>query len=206
MIPHIKQTLPALVLAALLAGGSFPTSMAQAETTGSSQNPMARIVCTQKCKENPRNALTVQPLGLALGIGNLEYEHMLGPDTAGAVRLNFFTRSLGDWNANAIGIGGSYRWFVPLGTETPPRGLWYGPAIDLLNINAKFGGDSGSSNFVQLAGEIGYKWIFRQTSNLVVSPLAQLGYNLGSLSIGGNNLAYGGRFVFNVGLTVGLAF
>jgi len=186
-----KRLWPVLFLALGLSLGTAP-GFVQAATAQNSR---------------PQSSVTVNPIGLAYGIANLEYEHLLGADTAGAARVNFFSRGLGDFNANAIGFGASYRWFAPLGTtEAAPRGLWYGPSVDYLQVNAKFAGDNSTSSFFQVSGDIGYKWILAETANLVLSPFAQLGYMLGSLSVANNNLDYGNRFVINVGLSVGLAF
>lgn len=153
-----------------------------------------------------KNSVTFQPIGLAYGTANLEYERVLSPTTAGAVRVDFFSRGLGDFTATALGFGGSYRWFTSLANEKAPRGLWYGPAVDYLQVNAKFAGDNATSSFFQVAAELGYKWIFGDNPGIIVSPFAQLGYNFGSLSVAGNNLDYGNRLIANVGVSVGLAF
>lgn len=153
---------------------------------------------------SPDNSLTLQPVGLLFGIGNVEYENLLSDTNAIAARINFFNWGLGDWNTSGIGAGVSYRFF-PLHQEQAPRGLWYGPAVDILNVSSTFEGASGSSLFVSILGEVGYKWLFGREIALVVSPFLNLGYTIGSLQIGDSSLPWGG-LTFNLGLSAGVAF
>jgi hypothetical protein len=152
----------------------------------------------------PRHSITVQPIGLLFGIGNVEYEGMISNNNAWAARLDFFSLGLGDWNTSGIGVGASYRFF-PIKKIRAPRGLWFGPAVDIMNVSSKYLGQTNGSAFVSILGEIGYKWLFGNEVAFVVSPFADLGYTVGSLRIGDSTLPWGG-FTFGLGCSIGIAF
>ena len=150
------------------------------------------------------HSVTAQPLGMIFSIGNLEYERVLTPETAGAVRLDFFSRAVGDWDASGIGAGASYRHF-PMRRKSAPEGLWFGPGADVLFVGGAYGGEEGAALFMTIFGEIGYKWILGEDPAFVVSPFAALGYIAGDLRLGDIRLPFGGMN-FGLGVSLGVAF
>ncbi|MBN1596494.1 DUF3575 domain-containing protein [candidate division FCPU426 bacterium] len=151
----------------------------------------------------PKNNITVQPIGFLFGNGNLEYEAALGDTTAIAGRINYSAWNIGDWSTSAIGGGLSYRFF-PVSKQAP-RGFWVGPGADILIISSTYEDDTASSTFISVGGDLGYKWIWGEEVGFVLCPSISLRYVSGSLSVGDNELPFGG-FGFGLGLALGLAF
>jgi hypothetical protein len=142
------------------------------------------------------NALTFDPLGIAFGVGNLEYQRLITPTSALAGRLLF------GWG---FGAGASWRFYL-LDNARPPEGLYLGPGLDFTTYTYNFGGQSASAMFFLPKAEVGYRFMFPMSEKIsfVVSPNLALGMSFGSVSVGGST--YGGGFFFGLGCGLGIAF
>lgn len=151
------------------------------------------------------NSITVNPLGFVGWGPDIEYEAVMDPGSALAIRAKFGGWSLGDWSNTAIGGGLSWRFFLNDELKAP-RGLWVGPAVDLLNVTAGYQNEPGVSTlFTSIYGQLGYKWVFGQKIGFVLSPYINLGYSMGSITVLDNTLSANG-FLFGLGLAIGVAF
>jgi hypothetical protein len=158
----------------------------------------------------PKNSITLNPLGF-IGWGpDIEYEGVMSPSTALALRVKFGGWTIGDWTTSSFGGGASYRFFLQ--PENPaPRGLWVSPSVDVLSVTSKVkDGGSGSSMIYSIYGQLGYKWLFGETIAFILSPYMNLGYNVGSVSatdsLGASTSVDFSGFLFGIGLAIGIAF
>ncbi len=70
----------------------------------------------------PKQVLSVNPLGLAFGIFNVEYESVISDSSTWAVKGLYWNYETGDWSWSALGAGGRYRgYFSP---KAPAGGYW----------------------------------------------------------------------------------
>jgi hypothetical protein len=116
-------------------------------------------------------AVTGNPIGLAYGLFNAQYEFALNQKNSVAVRANFVGYSIGGYANSAFGFGGSYRWYV-MDSKTIV-GWWAQPSADILfwtsewtafqptslNPNAQVN-KQDNTVFFGLGGDGGYKWIW----------------------------------------------
>lgn len=149
-----------------------------------------------KSSFNPLNSITFDPVGLAFGLANLEYQRMISPTSALAGRILI---------GNGFGAGASYRFYV-LDNVSPQEGLWIGPALDLYGFSYSYAGQTASGFFVTPKAEGGYRLLFQLNDQLafVLSPSLALGFTLGSVSVGGSS--FGGGAYIGLGIGIGLAF
>ena len=139
-------------------------------------------------------AVTANPIGLAFGLFNAQYEFALNQKNSVAVRANFVGYSIGGYSNSAFGFGGSYRWYV-MDSKTIV-GWWAQPSADILfwtsewqtlgqpgllgNVNNK-----ANTTFFGIGGDGGYKWIWDHfTLELSVGARIYMG-KISGLSFGG---------------------
>jgi len=145
---------------------------------------------------NPLNSITFDPVGLAFGLANLEYQRLITPTSALAGRLLL---------GYGFGVGGSYRFYL-LDNVSPQEGLWVGPGLDLYGFSYSYGGETASGFFVTPRAEGGYRLLFQVSDRiaLVLAPSLALGFTIGSVSVGGST--FGGGVYFGLGIGLGMAF
>lgn len=149
-----------------------------------------------KSNFNPVNSVTFDPVGLAFGMANLEYQRMLSPTAALAGRVLF---------GGGFGAGASYRFYL-LDNVSPQEGLWVGPGLDLYGYSYSAGGETASGFFFTPKAEGGYRLLFQVSDQIafVVAPSLALGFTIGSVSVGGST--FGGGVFFGLGIGLGVAF
>jgi hypothetical protein len=118
--------------------------------------------------ENYDNAITANPLGLAFGLLNAQYEFQLGSANSVLIRGNYWTPGglFSGWSA--YGFGGSYRWYMDAFKQgtTPISGFSFGPAVsvdfwswddeDVFGIDTDY---DGGATF-RIGAEANYKWVW----------------------------------------------
>jgi hypothetical protein len=145
-------------------------------------------------------AVTANPIGLAFGVFNAQYEFALNQQNSVAIRANFIGYSIGSYSNSAFGFGGSYRWYVA--DSKTIRGWFAQPSADILFWSADWkdlGQNKNESTvFFGVGGDGGYKWIWDHFA-LEVSAGARL--YLGKIS----GLSFGG-FAPALGVNLGYAW
>lgn len=141
-------------------------------------------------QEKPTQILSVNPLGLAFGILDVEYQKNISDSAAWAVRGNYWSTGVGSWKWSAIGAGGSYRGFF---SPNAPAGGYWGVGVDALSLSAEYKystkTETASSFFFGPAGELGYRWLFEKFS---VNAGAKVMYLLGSIEIANTKIPISG--------------
>jgi len=147
-----------------------------------------------------KRVVSVNPLGLVLGVGNVSYEWVIKPDFSGVGNLSFSFAKSGGWNWSAFGGGGGVKKYLK---PEAPQGLWYGGEGGLLIYSAEYLGIRSSSTFISLGGLVGYKWIVKE--GFTIEPQGGLYLSLGSLEILGEGMPLG-AISPGIGLNIGYAF
>lgn len=178
----VKKGLRLLAAALLLAGGMAAAARAEISSD-----------------------ITVNPLGFVGWGPDIEFETAIGDTSALAIRGKIGGWTLGDWKNTSYGGGLSWRFYLNDELKAP-RGLFVGPAVDVLSVTSSYqDGDSANAMFTSIYCQLGYKWIFGQKVGFVLAPFLNLGYSMGSLSVGDNTLDANG-FLFGLGLALGIGF
>jgi hypothetical protein len=162
--------------------------------------------------------ITLEPLGFIFGAGTLAYEHLINRNSSWVAGVKFGGLTLGDWQYGAFGVEGAYRFF-PLKKFRAPRGLWFGPAVEIMNYSWSYHNPydnytaSISTTYVNLLAEAGWQFIFgSESAGFVLSPYLGMGYSLG---MGTTTLDYygttetipnGGGFTAFIGCSLGFGF
>ncbi len=120
------------------------------------------------------NAVSINPLGLIHSFAYIQYEQKLSHQNSFTARLDFLSREIDDDPNSALGVGGSYRWYLYPGYATD--GLFAGPTADLLFWQWERGKENISATFVNVGGELGFKWAKNQ---YFVEPVFVLQFSFG---------------------------
>jgi len=169
--------------------------------------PTLALFCTLAAAAHaaPKNSLTLEPVGLYWNIGNVELEHLFERRSAWAFRANYSNYHSADWIAPGLGGGASFRYF-PLPRLRAPRGLWFGPAADVLVTNVEHRNRIATGVLTGLGAEIGYKWLFGRKVAFVVSPFAKAQYWFGDIAVDRDPYpAFHGLHTY-LGVSIGFAF
>ena len=146
------------------------------------------------------SVISVNPIGLLLGVANAEYEKVWKPNLSLVGQALFAFSSSGGWSWTLLGGGvGVKRYLNP----SAPEKLWFGGNASIQYVSAKYGGERDSSIFFGATGLVGYKWVFGE--GFTVEPFVGLGISIGSLSIGGESVPLAGVGPA-VGISLGYAF
>lgn len=152
-----------------------------------------------RAEEEFGSVISVNPIGLLLGVANAEYEWVWKSNVSLVGQALFVFRRSGDWRWTLFGGGvGGKRYLNP----TSPEKLWFGGNASLQYVSAEYWGDKDSGIFFGLTGLAGYKWIFGQ---FTVEPALGLTIAIGSLSILGESIPLAGVGPA-VGVSLGYAF
>jgi hypothetical protein len=154
--------------------------------------------------------VTIDPLGLALGVYNIQYERTISEGTTLSIRASYrdADRKLrpptvlqsfdkNGWAWKAFGLGGSYRSYI---SDTAPAGVYWGAGIDFLYVDAEYSGKNSQSVFGAPQGEAGYNWI--TNNGMVLGIYMNMGYLIGNLDVSSTDIPKVGPFVGG-GLKVG---
>lgn len=168
--------------------------------------PLCLLLAGSLRAQNYRNALTANPIGAFVGLGdangNAQFEYALSGENSIVARFNFVSRDITSYPVNAYGIGGSYRWYLP--PNRAIAGLWIAPAFDLLMVKWKYPDAETSSTFINICGEVGNKWIIEQW---VIEPWFGLGISIGKVEAKLNRtLGYGNGVLWQLGLSLGYSW
>jgi hypothetical protein len=132
----------------------------------------------------PKNVVSFQPLGLALGLANIEYERAFTPKASFAVRADAMYLKAdidtdeGTDSGKFTGFGGgaSLR-FYPLGSS--PKRAYAGFDLDAIHVSGENEDtdETGSATLFTVGGFVGWKW-------LIADALA-IGLDIGTIYFAG---------------------
>jgi len=161
-------------------------------------------------KKEITQVVSVNPLGLIYGTGNIAYEKALKPDLGVEGEVLLASQKMADWEWKAFGVAVTAKKYTE---PTAPLKFWYGGGIGILPISAKYTyfdwtegktkTETASSIFFSLSGNAGYKWLLGES--FTVEGSLGIGYYMGSLTVAGETLPFGG-LVPGIGLSLGYAF
>jgi Protein of unknown function (DUF3575) len=151
----------------------------------------------------PTSAITMNLFQAAFGTFSLQYETALSPSGALVIQGEYGSWGIGDWSVTTMGAGVGYR-FYP-GAGTAPSGLWVGPLIRLANVSADYGGEVGSTMYFTGGAEFGYQWLFGEETAFALGLSLGIYYVNGTISVGTEDLNYGGVLP-GLGLNLGIGF
>jgi hypothetical protein len=114
-----------------------------------------------KTQDLPGNTLTVNPLGLIIGLVDGQYEMRLDPGSSLGIRGTYFGFKIGDWSYTAFGGGAAYRMYPK---QTALEGLYWGPTLVALMAQIKYDNSysEGSANWLTIVPglELGNQWVW----------------------------------------------
>lgn len=157
--------------------------------------------------EGPKNVVSLQPLGLAIGLANIEFEHAFAPKASFAVRgdamyLRAESESEDDVRLTGFGGGGSLR-FYPLASA--PKRAYAGIDVDVIHVSGENEEteEEGTATFFTVGGVIGWKWLIADAFAIGLDIGTM--YFAGSLDVGDDDVGLAGlRPIAH--LYIGLAF
>lgn len=153
--------------------------------------------------------ISANPLGLLVGVANVEYERVMDDDSSWAMRGLFWSDEDGRWDWSAFGAGASYRrYFSPPWTEEiyfAPAGWYWAVGADILSVSADrtdiWGRvETGSAVLLGPTAEVGYQWLFG--NGFTVEVGAGLSILIGELVVAGEDIPVVGvapGFTFGLG-------
>ncbi|MDX9789703.1 MAG: hypothetical protein WC313_08800 [Candidatus Kapaibacterium sp.] len=124
----------------------------------------------QRVIKNYNEAITANPLVLAFGLLNVNYERQVSAENSMVIGLTY----LGYQGWTGINITGMYKWYLLQDQEKAIKGFGFGPTLQVGYIGYR--DDSYSSRaVVAIGGEASYKWII---DDFVLEPVFGLNYNV----------------------------
>ena len=102
----------------------------------------------------PKNTVTTNPLGMALGIFNLEYERAVYDRVSIYGGPSYFGLGVDDTSIDAFGIDAGARFFV---SGQAPEGFFLSPGVGVAHVSA-----TGSDSVIGWTASalFGYTWLF----------------------------------------------
>jgi hypothetical protein len=152
------------------------------------------------------NDITVNPLGLAFGLGNITYERALSKENSWLAGVDFGSYGTSDDKLSIFGASGAYRWWFD--KEKALNGWFAGPEVKIESVSWSFGvlGNNYSANgsFFGAGVQGGYQWVFRNgfTLNLGLN-FDYLAGSIASNVTGAPALGFGGA---GIGANLGLGY
>jgi hypothetical protein len=118
------------------------------------------------------NVLKINPIGLAFGNFNLNYQRGLTDATAIQIGANYWYKIFGE-DVSGVGIRGSYQFFITNKVKPAPEGFYIGPQVSYNSIKDKDSQESVNAFGVGLM--LGYQWIWASgvTLDLGAGPMYQ---------------------------------
>ncbi len=154
------------------------------------------VSMTDKCEaqrvmKNYNEAITANPLALAFGIFNLNYEMQVSQENSLVLGASYYHYS--GWTG--FSLSGMYKWYLFQEKDKAIKGFGFGPSLSLGHMGYR---DETYDNGLTFAigGEANYKFIF---DDFVLEPV--FGANFNVLSRNGLNWQ-----PFYLGVNVGYAW
>jgi hypothetical protein len=139
--------------------------------------------------KNYTKAISLDPLDFLINrVLNVTYEHQISKENSFTVFASYYSP---DEYWSAIGIGGSYRWYlskVLQDNKIPIEGLSVGPMARFIYWSWELGSASDTYAAVILGGEAAYKFVF---DDWVIEPIIRLGIQVTDVSAGYNGWGVG---------------
>ena len=137
---------------------------------------MSNFAYSQKTVKKYNQSITANPVALAFGLFNITYEQQISKENSFTAFGSYW--SFGDWTA--VGLGGSYRWYLFQEDKRALEGFSFDGVTSLA-----------------VGGEAAYKFVF--DGGFSVEPIIQL--NINFLDISGLDYR-----PFSLGVNIGYAW
>jgi hypothetical protein len=125
---------------------------------------------SQRTVKNYNEAVTANPLALAFGILNVNYEMQVSKDNSLVLGATY----LGYQGWSGFGVSGIYKWYMFQDQDKAIKGFGFGPSASVSFLN--YENSSYSSRMaLSIGGEASYKWII---DDFVLEPVFGLNYNV----------------------------
>lgn len=139
------------------------------------------------------NTISVNPLGLAFGAFNANWEHKMTPGGSLDVALSFLSDSSGYVKTTGLGAGAGYKmYFSPDAFD----GWYWEPRVDVASITEKvdFFGSTGSGSYVSFAPAvlIGREWVW--SGGFLIDLGLGIQYYVNSFSLDVAGISYSAGF------------
>ena len=151
------------------------------------------------------NDITVNPLGLVFGLGNVSYERALSKDNSWLVGANYGSYGITDNRLTIFGVTGAYRWWAG---DKDLSGWFAGPELKIESVAWSYGVSgqtyNASGSFFGGGVQGGYQWVFH--SGFTLNLGLNFDYLAGSISsniAGAPSLTFGGS---GAGANLGLGY
>jgi hypothetical protein len=121
---------------------------------------LSAMMCLAFATANAQSVIKVNPIGLAFGSINADYEKFLNDKTSFQIGANFISRKIDDVRYTGFGVQAQYRWYLTKNDR--PKGLFVGPtaAFNFVGYDDNFAEESDNYSFLAIGGLIGYQWVF----------------------------------------------
>jgi hypothetical protein len=125
---------------------------------------------SQRTIKNYNEAITANPLALAFGILNVNYEMQVSKENSLIIGGTYY----GYQGWTGFGLNGIYKWYLFQDQEVALKGFGFGPSVGVAFLgytNASY----SSRMSLSIGGEASYKWIF---DDFVLEPVFGINYNV----------------------------
>lgn len=127
-------------------------------------------VYSQRVVKNYNEAITANPLALAFGIFNVNYEMQVSKENTLVIGGIYY----GYQGWTGFGVSGTYKWYIFQDQEKPIKGFGFGPSAAIAFLG--YTNDTYSNRMsLSIGGEASYKWIF---DDFVLEPVFGINYNV----------------------------
>ncbi len=163
-------------------------------------------VATLPVHAQPKQVLTVNPLGLLFGAYALNYESATGAGQSYVISGTYISLKVEDWTLSGLGVAGGLRLY-PGGAA--PRGFYYGPVLSAASMSATYSDPTDAQEYTgrgtvfSAAAILGYQWI--SNGGFAIDLNANLGYGFGQVTAGTYAAPVVG-VVASMGLAIGYAW
>jgi len=160
------------------------------------------VLFAQEPPPKVQNVVSIDALGLAMGVNVIEYERVVRSDMSLSGQVRFLSQEDEDWKVSGFGLFlGIKKYFKKMA----PEKFWWGPSIGFISVSAtdKSTGEEGSGTVFSGLLNIGYKWLLGE--RFTIEPSAGIASYLGSIKAGEEEYMAGGLGI-SLGLTIGYAF
>lgn len=109
---------------------------------------------------NAQSVIKINPLGLAFGSINADFEKFINEKNSFQIGANFITRKIDEVRYTGFGVQAQYRWYLT--NNDRPKGLFVGPtaAFNFVAYDDNYYETSDNYAFLAVGGLIGYQWVF----------------------------------------------
>jgi len=118
------------------------------------------------------NVLKVNPISLAFGNINLNYQRALNNNSAIQIGANYWYKIFGT-DVSGIGLRGGYQFFLTSRTKIAPEGFYIGPQISFNTLTEK--STDVSVTMFGIGVMLGYQWVWNSgiALDLGIGPIYQ---------------------------------